>query len=265
MDHQFAKQLQTQMCAGTWNLLHNCLDLQPDESLLLVCEDSDLGWYDQKVAAIINTAAEKFGVAPTIIHVGQPGNEPVPDLIDAIAAHDCVIYLARVGDQSRFDEIAAGKRSVMCYLRDKNMLASPFCQTAYPAIRAFKQAIDDILVGARTIDITCPLGTSLSGSLPAGSKAGKSDVSVFRFPLGVPQPMTASYFSGQVAIADFLTPTGSRVYQPASVALSKTTYARISNGRITGFEGQADNVKSINDHYDHVAKQFGIDRDIVHS
>ena len=265
MDHQFAKQLQSQMCAGTWNLLHNCTHLQPGEKLLLICEDPTLGWYDQKVAGTIMKAAKKFGVDPTIIHAGEPTNHPVPEITDAIASHDCVIYLARLGDQSRFDDIAPGKRSVMCYVRDSNMLASPFCQTTYQATKAIKDAIDDVLLEAKTITVTCPLGTNFTGSAQTVGQVKKSDVSVFRFPLGVPQPLSAKHFSGKVAISRYLTPTGSKVYKPACVPLLKTSFAHINQGRITGFEGDADEVKVIEKHYEYIAEKFGIDRDIVHS
>lgn len=265
MDHQFAKQLQGKMCAGSWNLLHNCADLQPDGKLLLICEDPALGWYDQKVIDTIERAARKFGIAPTIVLVGEPTNHAVSAVTDAIAEHDCVIYLARLGDQSRFDEIAPGKKSVMCYVRDGSMLASPFCQTTYQAMKSFKDAIDDILLGAKTITLTCPLGTNLTGSVSTNGEPKKSDVSVFRFPLGVPQPLSASHFSGRVAISRFLTPTGSRVYKPASVTLSKLLFANIKNGRIDGFEGDTKEVEIVRAHYDKVAEEFGIERDIVHS
>ncbi len=265
MRQKITKKLQTQMCAGTWNLLHNCANLQPDEKLLLVCEDPMLGWYDQKVADIIASAIKEFGPTPTIFKVGEPSNKAVAGLSDAIEAHDCIIYLARLGDQSRFDEIAAGKRSVMCYIRDADMLASPFCQATYQAIKALKSAIDKVLLSAKTIKITCPNGTDLIGMTKAGNRMEKRDVSVFRFPLGVPQPITAAHFSGQVALSRYLTPTGSMVYEPASVPLSKTTIAHIANGRITGFDGEKNDVAVIQAHYKDISDQFGIDRNIVHS
>ncbi len=56
MEKKLEKAIQSQICTGTWNLLHNCADLQPGEKLLLVCEDSSLGWYDRKVAEIIEDA-----------------------------------------------------------------------------------------------------------------------------------------------------------------------------------------------------------------
>lgn len=265
MDQKSTKELQNQMCAGAWNLLHNCANLQSDEKLLLVCEDPLLGWYDQKVTDIIKTAAEKFGPIPTVFKVGEPGNKAVPGLSDAINAHDCIIYLARLGDQSRFDEIAPGKRSVMCYIRDAEMLASPFCQTTYQAIKALKNAIDEILISAEKIEITCPNGTRFIGVTKVENRMKKTDVSVFRFPLGVPQPITAAHFSGQVALSRYLTPTGSKVYEPASVPLSKTALAHITNGRITGFSGEENDLETIQSHYKYVSDQFNIDRNTVHS
>lgn len=250
---------------GAHNLLINCAKLQSHESLLIICEDPALGWYDDEAPKAIARAAEKLGVNPTMLAVGQPENDIDPAVDAAISQHDCTIYFARIGDQDRFGQLPPGKRSVMCYIRDVDMLASDYGQAHYLAFRDFKNAIDEILLSAENIEITCPLGTRYQGSASQQLREQKTDVSILRFPLGVPLPIGSAMFSGRVALTHFLTPTGSKSYQPASIALEGTTFVEVEHGRIKGFSGDSDQVARINQHYDMVAEKFGIDRDIVHS
>ena len=250
---------------GADNLLINCARLKADESLLIIAEDPQLGWYDSQSPQIIADAARKIGVEPTLLKVGRPENELDPAVEAAIASHDCTIYFARIGDQDRFSELPPGKRSVMCYIRDTQMLASDYCHAYYPAIRAIKDAIDNILLDAEHIEISCPLGTRYSGRATSAARVKKRDVSVLRFPLGVPLPLEASRFSGRVALTHFLTPTGSKSYHPANIVLDDVSFANVENGRITGFSGNEKQVAKIEQHYQRVASTFDIDRDIVHS
>ena len=250
---------------GAHNLLVNCAQLKSHESLLIISEDPNLGWYDAAAPRLIAEGARKLGIEPAIIHVGRPENEIDPAVKAAVGAHDCTVYFARIGDQDRFGELPPGKRSVMCYIRDAQMLATNYARADYPAFRAIKNAIDEILLEAQQIELTCPLGTQLTGRATPEIRKEKTDVSVLRFPLGVPLPLDASLFSGQVALAHFLTPTGSKSYHPANLILDTTTFASVENGRITGFSGEDQQVAKIEQHYDRVADTFAIDRNIVHS
>ncbi|MBL4890944.1 MAG: hypothetical protein JKX91_03780 [Rhizobiaceae bacterium] len=250
---------------GVHNLLINCAQLEAHETLLIICEDPDLGWYDTAAPKAVAEFAATLGVTATVLAVGEPGYDVDPAVEVAIASHDCTIYFARIGDQDRFGELPPGKRSVMIYARTIEALASTYGSASYFAFRALKNAIDDIMLAAQNIEITCPLGTRFSGKSSKKIHQKMTDVSVLRFPLGVPLPLEAAQFSGQVALTHFLTPTGSKSYLPASIILEKTTFANIKNGRISGFCGDTDQVLKIEQHYNMVADQFDIDRDAVHS
>ena len=251
--------------AGARNLLVTCAEVTGAESLLIVREDPALGWYDTEVSEAVAAEARSLGLAPEFLDVGKPSLAPEPRVEAAIAKHDCIIYFARLGDQDRFAEPVPGKRFVMCYLRDTAMLASPFGRTDHRALVAFKEAVNDVLFGATRIEIRCPLGTEIAGAVPAATLDGSGDVSVRRFPLGVPQPMEAAAFSGRVALARYLTPTGSRRYEPPCLDLAHTVFAEVEAGRIVRFTGEAGEVARIAAHYDRVAETFGIERNAVHS
>ena len=77
-------------------------------------------------------------------------------------------------------------------------------------------------------------------------------------PMGVHQPLSASMMSGQVALANFITPTGSKVYEPASVKVSNIVLAYIKNGIISDLSGNPEDVNKIREHYKMVAKKFNI-------
>lgn len=83
--------------------------------------------------------------------------------------------------------------------------------------------------------------------------------------MGVPQPVRASGMSGQVALIDFLTPTGSKVYDPPSIQIDNTVIANIENGIIIDFDGGKDDVEKIERHYKMVSEKFSIQGNYVHS
>ena len=179
--------------------------------------------------------------------------------------YDCTIFLARIGDQDRFDEPVPGHRAVMVYARDAAMLASRYGRTDHRALVALKEAVDAVIASARRIEISCSLGTSLEGAPAPMEGSDPADVSVHRFPMGVPAPVAASRFSGHVALARYLTPTGSQAYEPTCIRLEGTVLAALDRGRILGFAGNREDVERIERHYDRVAGRFGIDRNAVHS
>ncbi len=250
---------------GARNLLINCAGLESGQRLLVVHEDPDLGWYDLDAPLAVAAEARRLGAPTTLLAVGGPGNSPDPRVEEAMAEHDVIVFFARIGDQDRFAEPRPGKTMVMSYAQTRAMLASAFGTTDNRAFMALKDAVNSILLGAAGIEIHCPLGTALSGRISERAKAKPVDVSVRRFPVGVPQPIEAADFSGWVALARYLTPTGSRVYDPPVVAIDRPVFAEVAAGRITGFSGDAAAAARARAHHDRVASLFGIDGDVVHS
>ncbi|MBT5265067.1 MAG: hypothetical protein HOL85_09560 [Rhodospirillaceae bacterium] len=257
--------LSPELAEGARNLLINCAGLKSGETVVILHEDPALGWYDLDAPMAVAEEARNLGMHPTCVQVGAPENDRDPGVNEAIAAHDGSVFFSRIGDQDRFGAPMPGKRSVMCYARDAKTLASSYGRAEHQAFLELKAAVNDILLGADRIEITCPLGTSISGAASEDDREPDGDVTIRRFPMGVPQPVSASGFSGQVAIARFLTPTGSKVYEPASQVIDSPVMAEVSSGRLVGLKGEASAVEQVRSHTKTVADLFGIDGDNVHS
>ncbi len=253
------------LAEGARNLALNCARLRRGESLLLICEDPKLGWYDGAAPAAVAGVAKSLGIDATLLRVEGPAARQPKAVEDAIARHDCTIFFARIGDQVRFDAPPQGTRSVMSYARTGAMLASAYGRASHGAFLALKEAVNAALLAAEVIEISCPLGSACRGRASDAMRALREDVALSRFPLGVPLPMEASEFSGRVALAGYLTPTGSQAYEPSSLKIQGTVFAQFTSGRITGFEGDAGQVARIEAHYGRVAGLFGIDKHAIHS
>ncbi len=248
------------------NLLENCAAMSPGQSLLVLAEDPRHGMYGAGLGDRVAAAARAMGFTVELRQVPftaeQP--EPQPDLFEAMRRHDRTLFLSRLGDQIRFNDIVADLRPIVCYALDAEMLASPFGQADHRALQALKGLVNRALARAREIRVTCPLGTDFSGS-GVGFPAGGGDTSVERFPLSVFTPAPAAGFSGRVAQAGFLVGTGSNYYQPYGIGLDDTLFVTFDGNRITGFDGRPVDVAAARAHYRFVAERFDIDPWFVHS
>jgi hypothetical protein len=197
--------------------------------------------------------------------VGAPEQGVPTAMIAAIDAHDVTIFFARIGDQDRFAARDPAKVCVMSYARTAPALASVYGRMDHRPCVALKDAVNAILQDATEIEITCPLGTRLRGRPPAHAKIGVGEVSIRRFPMGVPQPVEMTDFKGEVILANYLTPTGSQYYEPASLALPEPVTAQVDGNIIQNFTGDPAAVASVRAHYATVAKTLGIEPYYVHS
>lgn len=235
--------------------------------MVIVSEAEGEGYYDGQVAQAVARAANALGVRTTLCSL--PFREEVEDLDGELAElmgeADCTIFFARLGDQVRFRALPSGRRAIVSYLLDMEMLTSPFGTAHYHAFTALKDTIDAYLSDAREIRVTCPNGTDFAGPGPGWRKTPKRDVTIIRFPMSVFAPVPAAGFSGCAALAGFLMGTGSRYYHPYGRKLSGPLLAHFDHGNLTGFSGSAQDVAVANAHYDDISSRFGIDRNAVHS
>ena len=247
------------------NLLFGAAGIVPGARLLIVAERPEHGYYGSGLAPAVATAARALGLDVSVRDIGFDP-EALPEIApyaDAMQAHDRTLFLARLGDQLRFDPALDSVRPIVCYALDLEMLCSPFGTTAHAALLAAKSLIDAAIARASEVRVTCPLGTDVVSNAGAG-RVG-ADTSVTRFPLSVFTPVLAAGFRGQVAQAGFLVGTGARYYTPYAVPLAGVLRVGIDGHRITGFDGAADDVARARAHYQRVAALYDLDPWTVHS
>lgn len=256
---------ETDLLAGARNLLVNCGEAKAGDKVLVVHEDPALGWYDLAAPQAVAAVAAQIGAAAELIKVGDPINSMPTDVAAAIDASDVTVYFARLGDHGRFGASRERGVSVVSYARTATALASEYGTRPHAGMAAIKKQVDDLLYNAAEITVTCPLGTSLHGAPLRQAEEGPADVSVRRFPLCVPAPVSAAKFEGTVALNGYLAPTGNRTYHPACQHIEGIVTVEICAGRIQQFRGEQAAIDAIQQHYAHVAGLFDLDAGIVDS
>ena len=248
------------------NLLKNCAELNKNDSLLIISEDSKYGWYDKETSVVVyNYAKKKLGLNTEFLIVGEPENNSKNTVEKILDDYDCVIFFARIGDQERFEEPSSNTKRIMSYARNIDSLCSSFASTNYLEMIKFKDVINKIFFESSNIKISCPLGTELKGEIEKKDTDKNKDTSVLRFPVVVPAPILARTFSGEIVLSGYLTSTGSKVYKPISLKIDSPITANIVNGKINSFYGNKKVVEKVEKHYETVSKFFNIERNIVHS
>lgn len=243
------------LAEGARNLLLGCAGLGPGAQIVIAAEDPALGWHDAAAPEAVAAEAARLGMSARIVPVGPPDVDATA--LDAAAATaDAVIHFARRGDHGRFAGPPGRPIRVMSYARDAAALASAFGRTPHAAMAALKTAVDAAVFAAARIEITCPLGTNLVGRAP---RRGDSppDVTIRRFPLGAPAPVPAEGFTGTVALARWLTPTGNSPYAHGVEPIPTPVLARIADGALVSLEGDPAAVAAIRAQHFRVGARFG--------
>lgn len=254
--------------AGIDNLLFNCIEAKPGESLTIVSEQGYGGYYSATLDNVIAAHARERSLDARIVvaPVLEDASAFPADIRCAIETADHTLFLARIGDQLRFTELSGAGTKTMCYALDEESFASAFCSAHYKFFVNLKRLINTAMFGEKQIVITCASGTHLVGVSPADpGDDDVDDVTIRRFPMTVFRPIPGITFSGRLALSKWLCQTGSRSYQPDSVLIKGVVFALVENGRIVDFEGNEREVRKIRAHYKFVADKYGIEGDVIHS
>lgn len=252
--------------AGAVNLLTRCGGLSAGDSVLIVREPPGLGYYRECIVDGLTQAAASLGIRATVVQAPFTETATAPDeaLVTAMRAADLTVFLARLGDQLRFQDLPGAIRAIVCYALDGIMLGSGFGRLDHAAMVQLRDRIDNAMGQARSITVTCPAGTDFTGHV-APIDAKPKDTNTIRFPLSVHSPVPAMNFSGRIAQRGFLVGTGSRFYQPYACALEDVLFVEIDGNRITGFSGSTSDVARARAHYRGIGERYGIDPYFVHS
>lgn len=248
------------------NLFEACAGCTPGDRVLLVHEIETEAHYDPALALDLKRAAEGLGLRVTLhgVPLSRTVRDPGADLLAKMARADCTVFLARLGDQIRYRTQGACKSQIVCYALDRAMFASRFGTSPYGAFDRLRELINAAVAQARRIDVTCPLGTHFTGTLPHFDPE-TADTTRKRFPVSIAAPIPARSFHGQVVQSGFLTGTGSNYYTPYACGLQHPLTVTFEGNRITQFDGHPEDVGMAMAHYAKVGETYGIDPHFVHS
>ena len=251
---------------GARNLLVNCGKMESGQSLLILYESCEHGYFDKDITNIVASTAKSLGLDVTMEEV--PFKPEVTELSQELrikmGAVNATLFIARLGDQMRFQPSLADFNPIVSYVLDIDMLGSSFGCVDYRAFEDLKFQLNTLIWNAKEIHATCPLGTDFKGSL-LGESFQDEDVAVRRFPMSVFKPAPAIGFSGCIAQSGFLVGTGSSYYSPFACELIDTVFIEFEGNKIKDITGDENAAKSAKSHYKHVSKLYGIDGDFVHS
>ncbi len=252
--------------AGAANLLKNCAGTKAGDRLLVIHEPPALDYYDPGMVDLVADYGRAIGADVRVLEAPfDPDASRLPDALEVeMRTADQTVFLARIGDQIRFTDVGRHHQVVVSYALSRALLGCRFGTADYASFVELKVAIDAMLAAAESIEVSCPAGTAFSGRAPA-DHASSEEVSIRRFPMLVFTPVPATAFSGKAAMPGFLVGTGSKYYDPYLKAFEGPLFAHFENGRISGFEGSAEDIRRAEDHYRFVAEKYGIDSGFVHS
>ena len=249
------------MRAGARNLLCNCAGVKPGKSVLFVRETPEAGYYDEASPNCVIAEAERLGantrsvLSPLVV---SPDAFPRA-IYDAMEEVDHTIFFSRLGDQMRFGDLREIRSVAMCYALDAEILGAPVCRVPYELSLRVLAKLQAELDAARRWRVTCPLGTDVSGrSNPREpEKEAKRGFSLRLFPLGPFRPIPCDSMSGTL-VTRWLPPVVTRRYEPYGIGFENPVSIAVTNGRITGFDGDERAVARARNQYERVAETFAI-------
>jgi len=245
---------------GARNLLIDCADVSAGDRVLLLVEPPGSGHYDDAMGGFISDQARNLGAHPQLLEVAlsyELGHVPAA-VMEAISQADRTIFLARVGDQLRFQPLPGAGRKVMSYALDFGFLGAPFATQPHGFLAELHRRLTARLAAARTCAMTCPQGTDLTLSLsPLGPVGAPGGFTVATFPVMIVPPLSAAGASGRLVLTQALTSTYIDPYPDSILPLPAPLALILDEGVIVDFEGDSATVEQAKAQFARVGGLFG--------
>ena len=245
---------------GARNLLLDCAQVSAGDQVLLLVEPPGSGHYDDAMGDFLADQVRALGACPRLLEVASSCDlTAVPAaVLEAIGQADITIFLARIGDQLRFQPLPGAGRKVMSYALDFDFLGAPFATQPYGLLAQLHGRLTAQLATARTCAITCPQGTDLKIDLsPPGPADRPSGFTVATFPVMIVPPLSAAGATGRLVLSQALTSTYIDPYPDSILALPAPLTLILEQGDIVGFEGPNATVARAQAQFARVGGLFG--------
>jgi len=253
---------------GAVNLIRNCLSARSGQTLLIVGEEGPEAFFDRVLCDQVARVAEEQGIDAQVViaPVTNTASEISSDLAAAIAQADHTVFFARMADQIRFLGIEGARSMFACYVLEPDLMDDPFTGVDH----RFFQSVHDLLVTrieqSGTFRIQCPDGTDLTGRTRLSpDDGGLGEFAVKPFPIVIFPPVSASGMSGQIALVHPLTSSSTNLYEDSVFVPRNPVMATVENGRLVGFEGEAEEAARMSAHFRRVGAMTGGDPFAINS
>lgn len=239
---------------GISNLLDNCLQAAPGQSVLVI-HGPDC-FYDADAVRAFEVEARARGLivfSHSVPSISRPEEVPAA-LIKAMQTADYTVFFHSLGSMLRFVSIPNAGTLCMTFTPSLLAFGSEFCLLDHRFMLELMRSVQGRLDAAAHWRISCPLGTELeSPAVPPISGGVTGDgFTLLQFPLGSHRPMLASRMNGRLMIR-WLVSTGIHRVSPFGITLSQPVCAHIENGRIVEFTGQPHDVAAVVRRYEQMS------------
>ncbi|MEC9341571.1 MAG: hypothetical protein VX663_08825 [Pseudomonadota bacterium] len=265
--HRYSEE---QVRANTRNMLVDGCNIGDGTEVLVV---NEYGRTEPALADIIEQECRGLGARVHVLWsdpVTGPDDMPRP-VVSAFEHVDVTIFNHMIAGLLRCVPFNGTGLKMLNFLTTWDTMGSPFGSAPYAVWLEVLKKLAPRMMQGKEWRITCPLGTDYRGRHePAAmkkpepkTKGATGDGFTMRtFPLGVSPQYDALKANGTLAI-QWLTPSG--IHAIDGLALPSPVLAQISDGHMTGFEGDAAAVAMLKNHLETCGKSFGKDPYVVNS
>ena len=255
---------QKQAIDGAKNLLINTVKAKSGDRVLIVGEQGPNSHFDSGVCNVVDDTAKRLDLDSRIIicEIGNSASECPQALITAMEKVDHTLFFSRLGDQLRFTSSACQCTMTMCYVMNVDYLASDFCRTPFEVYEKLHERLIGTISTASAYQINCPQGTALNGELSNEQMTTNEDdvftqFEVQMFPLTIFPPVSCATMSGVLVLKDWLTSSSTVLYEDSVYFIDTPVTAKIKNGLITQFDGEAGQCQALEKHFQRVSEIVG--------
>ena len=106
------------------NLLFQCAEGKPGDTLIIVHETTGHDYYDGNLHCLISDHAKALGFLVELfpIEFDPDVKAPTADLIEATSSADHTLFVARLGDQIRFRTDTQNNNKIISYAIDLSLI-----------------------------------------------------------------------------------------------------------------------------------------------
>jgi len=252
------------MKEGIDNLLTHCMNVQAGQDVVIIYDP--MGYFSRTLVDAVASRVTSMHAQPHILETSRidSGDNMPPFLLKAMETAHHTLFFHSLGSMLRFVPVGGNGTLTISFIVDDESMHSTFSTMHHGAMQNMTRLLHESLTEAKRWRITCPLGTDLSSV--AEFEAGKAPTStgdgftLQTFPIGSHRPFLCRSMQGTLAVTRLIS-SGVHAHNPVGLTLNSPVLAEVKDGIMVDFDGDAETVRQVRDHYDMVGDTYGYDGD----